>query len=96
MYIHKEPSHATLATLGICREDAVLADPFGITDFQQCWVNEADPSTHSIARLQIGKQRKHHHRDECNFHASFPFLYLSEQRKMEALIADTNHGISFL
>ena len=30
----KEPAHATLATPGICRKDAVLVDAFRITDFQ--------------------------------------------------------------
>lgn len=62
----EEPAHAALATLGIRREDAVLADPFGITDFQRRRVDEADPGTRSIAGLQVGKQRKHHRRDECN------------------------------
>jgi hypothetical protein len=28
----KEPAHAALATSGICRKDAVLVDPFRVTD----------------------------------------------------------------
>ncbi len=62
----EEPAHAALATLGIRRKDAVLVDPFGITDFQRRRVDEADACAGSIARLHIGKQRKHHRRDERN------------------------------
>ena len=38
----KEPAHAALATLGIRHKDAVLTDPFGVTDFQRRRVDEAD------------------------------------------------------
>ncbi len=54
----EEPAHAGLATLGIGREDTVLADPFGITDIQRSRVYEADACTISIAGLQVGKRRK--------------------------------------
>src|SRR5437764_15080865 len=47
-----KPAHARLATFGVGRKDAMLTDPFGITDFQRSRVNEADAGASSIATLQ--------------------------------------------
>jgi hypothetical protein len=52
--------------VGEMDEPIVHVDPFGITNFQRRRVDEADARAGSIAGLQIGKQRKHHLRDERN------------------------------
>ena len=57
----KEPAHTRLATPGINRKDAVLADPFGITDRKRGRIDEADACAGSIAGLQIG-EHWHQHR----------------------------------
>src|SRR5579863_7789540 len=59
-----KPAHAALATAGIGSKDAMLADPFGITDLQRGRVNKTDASTRSIATLQVAQQRNHDRSNE--------------------------------
>src|SRR5581483_10904859 len=42
----------------------MLADPFGITDFQSSRVNETDARASSRAALQVGQQGNQHRRNE--------------------------------
>lgn len=75
----KEPAHARFATPGIHRKDAMLADPFGVTDLQRSRVNEADARAGSIAALQVSEQGNQH-----PWHESNKALIAHQMRKFAA------------
>src|SRR5579863_290750 len=61
-----QPAHAGCAPFSIGGKDAMLTDPFGITDCQRSRVNEADAGAGSIATLQVGQQGNQHRRHESH------------------------------
>src|SRR5204863_1973968 len=62
----KEPSHSCFECLATCYKSAMLAHPFGITNYQTSRINKADASTGPISPLQIDKHWDHPLCDQRN------------------------------